>query len=101
MPLIREDSPWPLAAIHVGASMFIVALAATVFFDPSIWVLHAFQALIWSIPSCPRTRPGAAIKPRRSEWTDTARGAITRVVFAFRRNLTWNLRSALVASSAF
>ncbi len=47
MPLIREDSPWPLAAIHVGASMFVVALAASVFFDPSIWVLHTFQALIY------------------------------------------------------
>jgi hypothetical protein len=47
MPLIREDSRWPLAAIHVGASMFVVALAASVFFDPSIWVLHAFQALIY------------------------------------------------------
>src|SRR5258708_9299834 len=27
--------------------MFVVALAASVFFDPSIWVLHAFQALIY------------------------------------------------------
>jgi hypothetical protein len=47
MPLIRDDSRWPLAAIHVGASMFVVALAVSVFFDPSIWVLHAFQALIY------------------------------------------------------
>ncbi len=47
MPLIREDTSWPIAAIHVGASMFIVALAASVFFDPSIWVLHAVQALIY------------------------------------------------------
>jgi hypothetical protein len=47
MRLICEDSPWPLAAIHVGASMFIVALAGSVFFDPSIWILHAFQALIY------------------------------------------------------
>lgn len=47
MRLLREDSPWPLAAIHVGASMFIVALAASVIFDPSIWILHAFQALIY------------------------------------------------------
>src|SRR5258708_36425336 len=27
--------------------MFVVALAASVFFDPSIWVLHALQALIY------------------------------------------------------
>jgi hypothetical protein len=47
MALIREDSSWPLTAIHVGASMFVVALAASVFFDPSIWVLHALQALIY------------------------------------------------------
>ena len=47
MTLIREKPAWPVAAIHVGASMFIVALAASVFFDPSIWVLHAFQALIY------------------------------------------------------
>lgn len=47
MTLIRENSLWPLAAIHAGASMFVVALAASVFFDPSIWVLHAFQALIY------------------------------------------------------
>ena len=47
MPLIRQDSSWPLRALHAGASMFVVALAASVFFDPSIWVLHAFQALIY------------------------------------------------------
>jgi hypothetical protein len=47
MLLIREDSRWPVAAIHLGASMFIVALGASVFFDPSIWVLHSFQALIY------------------------------------------------------
>lgn len=47
MLLIREDSAWPLGAFHVGASMFIVALAASVFFDRSIWVLHTFQALIY------------------------------------------------------
>src|SRR5450755_1852214 len=47
MTLIRERSTWPLAAIHVGASMFVVALAGSAFFDPSIWVLHAFQALIY------------------------------------------------------
>jgi hypothetical protein len=47
MALIREDSRWPLAAIHVGASMFVFALAASVFFDRSIWVLHAVQALIY------------------------------------------------------
>jgi hypothetical protein len=47
MPLIREDSTWPIAAIYIGASMFVVALAASVFFDPSIGVLHAVQALIY------------------------------------------------------
>ena len=47
MPPIRKDSLWPLAAIHAGAGMFVVALAASVFFDRSIWVLHAFQALIY------------------------------------------------------
>lgn len=47
MPSNREQSRWPLAAIHAGASMFVFALAASTFFDPSIWVLHAFQALIY------------------------------------------------------
>jgi hypothetical protein len=47
MTLIRERSSWPLAAIYVGASMFIVALAASVYFDPSIWALHTLQALIY------------------------------------------------------
>ena len=44
---IRENSRWPLAAIHIGASMFVVALVASAFFDHSIWVLYAFQALIY------------------------------------------------------
>ena len=47
MPLIRKDSPWPLAVIHVGASLFIFALVVSVYFDPSIWVLHTLQALIY------------------------------------------------------
>ncbi len=47
MPRIGEDSAWPIAAIHVGASLFIIALAASVFFDPPIWVLHTCQALIY------------------------------------------------------
>jgi len=47
MPTARDGSPWPLAAIHVGASMFIVALAASVSFDPAIWLLHVCQALIY------------------------------------------------------
>ena len=43
----REPARWPLAAIHVGASLFIVALAGSVFFDPAIWILHLCQALIY------------------------------------------------------
>jgi hypothetical protein len=45
--LKRGNSPWPLIAIHVGASMFIIALGASVFFDQSIWLLHGLQALIY------------------------------------------------------
>ena len=47
MHLISVNSYWPLNAIHAGASMFVVALVASVFFDPAIWVLHASQALIY------------------------------------------------------
>ncbi len=47
MPQIHKDSRWPLAAVHAGATMFVVALAASVFFDRSIWVLHASQASIY------------------------------------------------------
>lgn len=47
MPIAHTESRWPLPAIHIGASMFLVALAASVFFDRSIWVLHASQALIY------------------------------------------------------
>jgi len=45
MPPTR--SAWPLAAIYVGASMFVLVLAASAVFDPSIGVLHALQALIY------------------------------------------------------
>lgn len=47
MPSICAHLPWPLAAIHVGASLFVVALAASVYFDPSIRLLHALQASIY------------------------------------------------------
>ena len=46
-PLRRAPAHWPLAAIHAGASLFIVALAGSAFFDPAIWILHLCQALIY------------------------------------------------------
>jgi len=48
MTTSRKISFRPVGAIHVGASMFIVALAASVYFDPSIWVLHVLQASIYA-----------------------------------------------------
>ncbi|HEX4965391.1 MAG TPA: hypothetical protein VF173_31565 [Thermoanaerobaculia bacterium] len=47
MEKISKPSRWPLAAIQAGASLFIAALAISVFFDPAIWLLHTLQALIY------------------------------------------------------
>ncbi|MFY9825610.1 MAG: hypothetical protein WAM82_29825 [Thermoanaerobaculia bacterium] len=47
MTLLSERSRWPLVAIQTGASLFIVALVGSALFDPSIWVLHTLQALIY------------------------------------------------------
>lgn len=42
-----EDSSWPQRLIQIGAVMFIAALIASTSFDPSIWILHTLQALIY------------------------------------------------------
>lgn len=47
MTLLNGPSRWPLAAIEIGAGLFIVALAVSTLFDPSIWLLHMLQALIY------------------------------------------------------
>jgi hypothetical protein len=47
MAPLREPSRWPLATIQAGAVLFIVALALSVLFDPTVWVLHSLQALIY------------------------------------------------------
>lgn len=47
MTLLDGPSRWPLAAIQIGAGLFIVALAASTVFDPSTWLLHTLQALIY------------------------------------------------------
>jgi len=47
MPPLRNLSVWPLVTIQIGAAMFIAALAASVFFEPSVWLLHTLQALIY------------------------------------------------------
>jgi hypothetical protein len=47
MAPLRGPSGWPLAAIQVGAVLFIVALVLSVVFDPTVGVLHSLQALIY------------------------------------------------------
>jgi hypothetical protein len=47
MRLVHVDSRWPLVAIYAGASLFVAALAASVAFDRSIWLLHSLQVLIY------------------------------------------------------
>jgi len=47
MTRLREPAPWPLAAIQIGAGLFIAALLVSVLLDPRVWALHAFQALIY------------------------------------------------------
>lgn len=37
---------WPLAAIEVGAGLFIVVLALSALVEPAVWLLHTVQALI-------------------------------------------------------
>jgi hypothetical protein len=44
---LQQPSRWPLAAIQAGAALFIVALVLSVLFDPTVWVLHSLQALIY------------------------------------------------------
>jgi hypothetical protein len=43
----RNPSAWPLVTIQTGAALFITALAASVVFEPSVWLLHTLQALIY------------------------------------------------------
>ncbi len=47
MPPLRNRSAWPLVTIQAGAALFIAALAASVFFEPAVWLLHTLQALIY------------------------------------------------------
>jgi len=42
-----EGARWPLIAIQAGAGLFIVALAVSALVDPSVWLLHTLQALIY------------------------------------------------------
>jgi hypothetical protein len=44
----RNPSAWPLVTIQTGAALFITALAASVVFEPSVWLLHTLQALIYA-----------------------------------------------------
>jgi hypothetical protein len=37
---------WPLAAIEVGAGLFIAVLALSTLVEPAVWLLHTVQALI-------------------------------------------------------
>jgi hypothetical protein len=37
---------WPLAAIEVGAGLFIAVLALSALVEPAVWLLHTVQALI-------------------------------------------------------
>jgi hypothetical protein len=43
----REPARWPLATIEIGAGLFIVALTGSVILNPSVWLLHTLQALIY------------------------------------------------------
>src|ERR1700686_4913206 len=45
--MLRIPEEWPLVTIQAGAALFIAALAASVFFEPAAWLLHALQALIY------------------------------------------------------
>ncbi len=47
MPPLRNPSAWPLVTIQAGAGLFIAALAASVVFEPAVWILHTLQALIY------------------------------------------------------
>jgi hypothetical protein len=47
MPPLRNPSAWPLVTIQAGAALFITALAASVLFEPSVWLLHTLQAVIY------------------------------------------------------
>ncbi|HXA17547.1 MAG TPA: hypothetical protein VN380_11175 [Thermoanaerobaculia bacterium] len=47
MPPLRNPSAWPLVTIQTGAALFIAALAASVYFEPAVWLLHTLQALIY------------------------------------------------------
>ena len=47
MASLRNPSSWPLVTIQAGAALFIAALAASVLFEPSVWLLHTLQALIY------------------------------------------------------
>lgn len=48
MAPLPEPPRWPLAAIEAGAGLFILALVLSALFDPTIWVLHTLQALIYA-----------------------------------------------------
>lgn len=47
MPPPRKPSACPVVTIQAGAALFIVALAASLLFEPSVWLLHTLQALIY------------------------------------------------------